>query len=485
MMEKSLDLPKCNSADGRYYWMKPEVETVLKPFLDQCIQDAIDGRITRLDSLWPPVVVSSQGAPFEVWELLRTWTEAQQAETLDADKAIAFSENLRRQSRWGEIDHHLFDMLKREQQEKYFVATGNEDDHFWDREYSLKPGIRSEQVPEPLLRFACYVAVSYKVYGLNFQYLDTNYLFGLVEKVRPDMVKKLKEEGTGRLPLNLQRRKTEHFTASANDAFAVIRITAKDSTEACYGEVLNYLCELLAQEDFPRSYAVEYKGPEKKYLPITGLPKKGINQLCACAVAYPSLHPLLERYARLAMRQYESYTNLNDEQSGLPGSFAVFALGMLGEVGRQLVWDYLDICDDEHSRLQEKFLREYVKQFGFTQETVPIFVRGVLSMQNMKYSKDYAAWMSNKDSLDALIVAKHHLQGIVPSGFSSDEDADEDDDEATQDKEASLEEVLQYAWDTVCHVIWGKASCKCGQKMVESAPDDLRTRYQTVFGRLG
>ena len=123
-------------------------------------------------------------------------------------------------------------MLKRELQEKYFVATGNEDDHFWDREYSLKPGIRAEQIPELLLRFACYVAVSYKVYGLNFQYLDTNYLFGLVEKVRPDMVKKLKEEGTGRLPLNLQRRKTEHFTASANDAFAVIRITAKDSTEA-------------------------------------------------------------------------------------------------------------------------------------------------------------------------------------------------------------------------------------------------------------
>ena len=86
---------------------------------------------------------------------------------------------------------------------------------------------------EPLLRFACYVAVSYKVYGMDFQYLDTNYLFGLVEKVRPDMVKKLRENGTGRLPLHLQKRKTAQFTASANDAFAVIRITARDSTEEC------------------------------------------------------------------------------------------------------------------------------------------------------------------------------------------------------------------------------------------------------------
>lgn len=179
-----MSLPKRNSADGRCYWMKPEVQEELQPLFDQCIQDAIDGRITRLDSLWPPVVVSSEGAPFEVWQLLRTWTEAQRAETLDAEKAIAFSENLRRQSRWGEIDHHLLDMLQRELQEKYFIVTGNEDDHFWDREYSLKPGIRAEQVPEPLLRFACYVAVSYKVYGMDFQYLDANYLFGLVENMR-------------------------------------------------------------------------------------------------------------------------------------------------------------------------------------------------------------------------------------------------------------------------------------------------------------
>ena len=67
-----MNLPKFNSADGRCYWMKPEVQEELQPLFDQCIQDAIDGRITRLDdSHWPPVVVSSEGAPFEVWQLLR------------------------------------------------------------------------------------------------------------------------------------------------------------------------------------------------------------------------------------------------------------------------------------------------------------------------------------------------------------------------------------------------------------------------------
>ena len=477
-----MNLPKRNSADGRCYWMKPEVQKELQPLFDQCIQDAIDGRITRLDSLWPPVVVSSQGAPFEVCDLVRKWIETQRAETMDAEKAIAFSENLRRQSRWGEIDYYLINLLKRELQEKYFVGTGSEDDYWKEQEYFLKPGIRAEDLSEELLRFACYVAVSYKIYGANYEYFSTNYLLGLVEKVRPDMVKKLRENGTGRLPISLQKRKTEHFTASANDAFAIIRITARDSTEECYCEVLNYLCELLSQEDFPHSYAVEFKGPEKRYLSITGLPKKGVNQLFACAVQYPGLHPLMERYARLAMRQYEQYTNLSDEQCALPGSFAVFALGMLGQTWRQLVWDYLDLCDDEHSRLQEKFLREYGKQFGFTADTVPIFIRGVLSMQNMKYSKDYAAWMANAESLDALLEAKIHLSEIVPSGFSSDEDDDDDEDEEpAEETEASPEEVLQYAWETVCYVIWGKASAKGGQKVVETASEELRERYREIF----
>ena len=481
--ENTMNLPKRNSADGRCYWLKPEVQEELQPLFDQCIQDAIDGKITRLDSLWPPVVVSSIGAPFAVHDLVRKWIETQRAETLDGAKAIAFSENLRRQSRWGEIDYYLLELLQRELQEKYFVMTGSGDDYWKEQEYSLKPGIRTEDVPEGLLRFACYVAVNYKIYGANYEYLSTNYLLGLVGKVRPEMVKSLKENGTGNLPLNLQKRKTKHFTASANDAFAVIRITAKDSTEEGYREVLNYLCEVLEQEDFPRSYAVEFKGPEKIYLSITGLPKKGINQLFAGAVQYPSLHSLLERYARLAMRQYEQYTNLSDEQCALPGSFAVFALGMLGQKWWQLVWDYLDLCDDEHSRLQEKFLREYVKQFGFTAETVPIFVRGVLSMQNMKYSKDYAAWMANAESLDALLEAKAHLSEIVPSGFSSDED-DDDEDEPIEETEAGLEEVLQYAWESICYVIWGKNSAKGGQKAVEQAPQELKERYQEIFRQI-
>ena len=137
-------------------------------------------------------------------------------------------------------------------------------------------------------------------------------------------------------------------------------------------------------------------------------------------------------------------------------------------------------CIKDSPPLQEKSLRAYVKHFVFTADTVPVFVRGVLSMQNMKYSKDYAAWMANAESLSALLETKIHLSEIVPSGFSSDEDDDEDEEPA-EETEASPEEVLQYAWETVCYVIWGKASAKGGQKVVESAPEELKELYPQIF----
>ena len=478
-----MSLPKRDGVQGRYYLIqKPDTNPEVLEHADQCIQDVLDGTAKENHSGYPVVVRNQSGTPFLPSQLLGRYLSKLPLKGFPYEEAVVFCDALRRLVGWKEIDYTLEQYIKKQVQERYFEAGEKEDDFTPFPPCTVWPELRPEDVDENLLRFTCYVAVCYTVYGASYNTITTEHYLDLVSQLRPDMVKQLKTNGSGKLPKDIQRRKTEHFTASANDAFAVIRITARDNTEECCHEVLDYLCEILEQEDFPRSYAVEFKGPEKSYLPITGLPKKGVNQLFACAVQYPGLHPLMERYARLAMRQYEQYTNLSDEQCALPGSFAVFALGMLGQEWRQLVWDYLDLCDDEHSHLQEKFLREYVKQFGFTADTVPVFVRGVLSMQNMKYSKDYAAWMANAESLDALLEAKIHLSEIVPSGFSSDEDDDDDEgEEPAEETEASPEEVLQYAWETVCYVIWGKASAKGGQKVVEAAPEELRERYQEIF----
>ncbi len=93
------------------------------------------------------------------------------------------------------------------------------------------PELRPENVDENLLRFACYVAICHTVYGQSFESLTTEHILGLVSQIRPDMVKELKTNGSGKLPPNIQKRKTKHLTASANDAFATIRITARDCGE--------------------------------------------------------------------------------------------------------------------------------------------------------------------------------------------------------------------------------------------------------------
>lgn len=77
------------------------------------------------------------------------------------------------------------------------------------------------------------------MYGQSFESLTTKHILGLVSQLRPNMVRELKTNGSGKLPKNIRKRKTERLTVSANDAFATIRMTAKDDTQTCYEEVLD------------------------------------------------------------------------------------------------------------------------------------------------------------------------------------------------------------------------------------------------------
>ena len=243
----------------------------------------------------------------------------------------------------------------------------------------------------------------------------------------------------------------------------MIRITARDNTEECCHEVLDYLCAVLEQEGFPRSYSVEFRGKEKLYLPIPGLPKKGVNQFFACAVQHPNLHPAMERYARLAMREFEWYQNLADEACAMPGTFAVFALGLEGEPWAPLVTEYLDLCDDEHSSLQEKFLHALIRKFGFQPWTLEVLVRGALSMQWLEPAREFRSLIANAESLDALLAVKR--------GFSAYLLPEENEDPKFR----------AIAWQSLLWAIWGPASENGGSKAIKTAPKELRERYQEIF----
>ena len=158
------------------------------------------------------------------------------------------------------------------------------------------------------------------------------------------------------------------------------------------------------------------------------------------------------------MREYEWYQNLADEACAMPGTFAVFALGMLGPEWCPLVCDYLDLCDDEHSSLQEKFIYAFFKKHGFTVQTMPVLIHGVQSMQSLKPAKEFRTLIAGEESLDALLEVKGHLEDYLPE-----------------------ENCRDFLWRDVLWGIWGQAAENGGSKVIKTAPTELKERYQRIF----
>lgn len=113
------------------------------------------------------------------------------------------------------------------------------------------------------------------------------------------------------------------------------------------------------------------------------------------------------------MREYEYYENFADEFCAMPGTFAVFALGLEGERWAPLVTEYLDFCDDEHSSLQGKFLHALIRKFGFQPWTLGVLVRGALSMQWLEPAKEFRSLIANAESLDALLTVKRRFSAYL------------------------------------------------------------------------
>ena len=459
-----MDLPKRDGVHDRYYLIhKPDTSPEVLAEADLCIQDVLNGTARENHSAYPTVVRNQSGTPFLPSQLLERYLSRLPLKDFPYAEAVTFCDALRRLAGWEEIRYQLEQYIEKQVQERCFLVGERDDGFTVFPPCTVLPELRAEDMDEGLLRFACHVAVCHTVYGQSFESLTTEHILGLVSQIRPDMVKELKTNGSGKLPPNIQKRKTKHLTASANDAFATIRITARDCGEGACEEALSYLIEILEQPEFPRSYSIEFRGPEKIYLPIPGLPKKGVNQLFACAVQYPSLHPAMERYARLAMREFEWYQNLADEACAMPGTFAVFALGLEGERWAPLVTEYLDLCDDEHSSLQEKFLHALIRKFGFQPWTLGVLVRGALSMQWLEPAREFRSLIANGESLDALLAVKRRFSAyLLPE----------------ENKDPKFRAI---AWQSLLWAIWGKNSENGGSKVIKTAPKELKEKYQQVF----
>lgn len=388
------------------------------------------------------------------------------ADEFQAAPAQAFTEKMRALLGWYEISYTLRLWAERRICKPYFTNAGSE----WDQHWVLREGADPAQVPAEFLTFACYIAIGELKHGPSYASVSANRIFDWVTGLGSDLPAKLKKHGTGDLAPELADFRGVGISAKSNDALAVTRIALRDESEHAYRQALEYLVRLLTESDFPRSYAVEFRGPTKTYLPVKGLPKKGVHQLFACAVAYPELHAVIEAYARAAMREYEWYENLEDEDCAMPGTFAVFALAFASPAYAPLTLEYLSFVDGEHQSMHGKFVEAYVDAHGFTPEALAYLIACAGNIQHLRHRKTYPALIANRASLDSLLNLRATRQGEVPSAVAAlraNLVGDTGDDPGFR--------ASRYA-------IWGdQAERQRGEKLIASAPEDLRPLYEEIF----
>ena len=117
--------------------------------------------------------------------------------------------------------------IEHQVQERYFKVGEKEDYFSAYPPCTVWPELRPEDVDEGLLRFACYVAICYTVYGASYDSLTTEHILGLVSQLRPDMVKQLKTGGSGKLPKDIQPVSYTHLDVYKRQVPTLREITAE------------------------------------------------------------------------------------------------------------------------------------------------------------------------------------------------------------------------------------------------------------------
>ncbi|MDR2522682.1 MAG: DUF6138 family protein [Synergistaceae bacterium] len=427
----------------------------LKPSFDACAASVLDGG-ARVEQTRAPAEYSPNpcfrvhGHEILVEAVLEYYLSQLSGTSFDYEKARAFTEALRRTAGWERIYYTLQRWVERTLRDPYFYDENYGEDR-WNQKWTLKPDEKHGFITEDFFRFACYIAVCFTRYGESWDNINTNKIFDYVTRLGSDLPARLKEQGSGELPKEVTDYEDEEVSCKANDVSAVIRIVVRCETEENYRKALRFLTELLSQE-FPRSYSIEFESPEENYLPIKGLPRKGVHRLFANAVRYSGLHGDVERYARLAMREFEWYTDLENEDCAMPGTFAVFALGLRGKKYVSLICDYLELCDDEHSGIQGNFVAAYIGKYGFSEVGMKVFLAGAASMQELLPNECYGAVVADEDALRRLLAAKDGLQ--------------------------------EYHWRAALYALWGDdAVYEKGARTIEKAPPHLKPLYEAIFER--
>ncbi|MFS0838788.1 DUF6138 family protein [Paenibacillus sp. 1P03SA] len=245
------------------------------------------------------------------------------------------------------------------------------------KEYKKKSEARLEDTERGPIELVIYTAVMILKYEPSYSRSTGLTMLNCAIELGSDKAKRLTMEGSGTLAKEDVCRSDEWVECKANDVFAKVTLVIKQETEESYGRALRFLTRLLSQ-GFPKSYGIKLKSGVKHWLPIKGLAKSGTHRFFAQALEYSDLHPLLEEYARTAMEPFEWYADTEGEKSCMPGSYAVFGLGLADEAYFPLVEEYMAKVDEEHQSVQNQFTAALVERHGVNTQTIPALVKCML-----------------------------------------------------------------------------------------------------------
>ena len=212
------------------------------------------------------------------------------------------------------------------------------------------------------------------------------------------------EKGTGVLLDELIYYKDENLECKANDVLGTVNIKIKSEIAKSYEKALDFIINLLTN-GFPHSYAIKFSSKsEKEFLNIKGLAKSSTHRFFRRILDFPELYGKLESYTKVAMKEFEWYQDVEaGEKSLLPGSYAVFGLGLHDEKYFPLIKEYYAKLDDEHQLVHQYFITALIDRYGVTEKSLPIFLDGFLSGQFDKVFKNLAILLENEENKKLLI----------------------------------------------------------------------------------
>ncbi len=175
--------------------------------------------------------------------------------------------------------------------------------------------------------------------------------------------------GSGVLPPERTRLTSEQVVCAANDVLGTVTIAIRQESPAAYIQALGFIAALL-DAGFPAGYRVVLKSTARHYLPVKGLAKSDMHRFFANAAQHPAAHHALAAYARAAIQPYEWYTDAEAEKACLSGTYATFALGLADASHFALLRHYMDLVDDEHQSVQDRYTTLFLEHHGLTPDTV-------------------------------------------------------------------------------------------------------------------